>query len=152
MGVTLGRKVIKGGEGHDELGSGTYDLGDPLTSRVKVFVGLAGGNLGLSSCYTSGTLLPTCGMTNGFYPGSPPTVSKSNFLEQLDSNSAKEGSYVVTGRATYDEIIGGSNLVWGKYTTRITNQNEEIVINSPSVGHFGLRDESSSQIYTIFKK
>lgn len=44
MGVTLGRKIIKGGIGHDELGSGSYDLGDPLTSRVKVFVGLAGAN------------------------------------------------------------------------------------------------------------
>lgn len=44
MGVTLARKIIKGGTGHDELGSGRYDLGDPLTSNVKVFVGLAGGN------------------------------------------------------------------------------------------------------------
>lgn len=69
MGVTLGRKIIKGGIGHDELGSGSYDLGDPLTSSVKVFVGLAGGNQGLSSCYNTATTLPTCGMTNGFFPG-----------------------------------------------------------------------------------
>lgn len=58
----------------------------------------------------------------------------------MDSNSAKEGKYVVTGRANYDEIIGGNNLVWGKYTTRIKNENEEIVFSSPSTGHFGLRD------------
>lgn len=44
MGVTLARKVIKGGNARDELGSGRYDLGDPLTSNVKVFVGLAGAN------------------------------------------------------------------------------------------------------------
>ncbi|CAD8147550.1 unnamed protein product [Paramecium pentaurelia] len=152
MGVTLARKIIKGGTGHDELGSGRYDLGDPLTSNVKVFVGLAGGNQGLTSCYTSGSSLPTCGMTNGFYPGQPPYVGRSEFLEQLDSNSAKEGKYIVTGRANYDEIIGGNNLVWGKYTTRIKNENEEILFNSPSVGHFGLRDEAGPQIYSILKK
>lgn len=64
-------------------------------------------------------------------------------MEELDSNPAKEGTYVVTGRATYDEIIGGNNLVWGKYTTRIHNENEEIVMSSSSIGHFGLRDEAT---------
>lgn len=119
MGVTLARKIIKGGYGNDEMGSGKYYLGEPLSVRIKVFVGLAGANLGLSSCYSSGTLLPTCGMTNGFYPGLPPTVARSNFLLELDSNSAKEGTWVVTARSNYDEIIGGGCLVYGKYTTRI---------------------------------
>ena len=73
-------------------------------------------------------------------------------MEELDSNSAKEGKYVVSGRATYDEIIGGNNLVWGKYTTRIKNENDEIVINSATVGHFGLRDVSGPEIFSIFKK
>lgn len=91
-------------------------------------------------------------MTNGFYPGQPPYVARSKYLEELDSNSAKEGKYVVSGRATYDEIIGGNNLVWGKYTTRIKNENDEIVINSATVGHFGLRDVSGPEIFSIFKK
>lgn len=58
----------------------------------------------------------------------------------------------MSGRATYDEIIGGNNLVWGKYTTRIHNENEEIVMSSSSIGHFGLRDEAAPSIYTILKK
>lgn len=69
MGVTLGRKIIKGGYANDELGSGSYYLGEPLTDRVKVFIGLAGANEGLTSCYTASTTLPTCGSTNGFFPG-----------------------------------------------------------------------------------
>lgn len=69
MGVTLARKIIKGGLANDELAGGKYDLGESLTKRIQVFVGLAGANYGLSSCYTSGTSLPTCGMTNGFFPG-----------------------------------------------------------------------------------
>lgn len=52
MGVTLGRKIVKGGYGNDELAGGQYYLGEPLTKHVKVFVGLAGGNYGLTSCYT----------------------------------------------------------------------------------------------------
>lgn len=77
MGVTLGRKIVKGGPGHDELAGGDYYLGEPLTKRVKVFVGLAGGNYGLAGCFTEGFLLPTCGMTNGFFPGEPPLVKRS---------------------------------------------------------------------------
>ncbi len=34
MGVTLARKIIKGGEGHDSLAGGSYNLGPPLTDRV----------------------------------------------------------------------------------------------------------------------
>jgi len=126
MGVTLARKIIKGGIANDELIGGKYDLGEPLTKRIQVFVGLAGANYGLTSCYSSGTSLPTCGMTNGFFPGQPPFVSRSSFLEDLDNNRAKEGSWVVTGRSPYDEIIGGECIVWGKYTTRIKGQDEEV--------------------------
>jgi hypothetical protein len=64
MGVTIARKVVKGGRGHDALNGGEYNLGSPLTSRVNIFLGIAGGNLGLSDCLVS-PIIPTCGMTNG---------------------------------------------------------------------------------------
>ena len=127
MGVTLGRKIIKGGYANDELGSGSYYLGDPFTDRIKVFVGLAGANEGLTSCYTTQTTLPTCGSTNGFFPGQPPFITKSNFLKELDDNRAKEASWVVSFRAPFDEIIGQDCLVWGKYTTRIKREDEEVI-------------------------
>ncbi|KIH63059.1 triacylglycerol lipase [Ancylostoma duodenale] len=58
MGVTLGRKLIKGGavNGND----GSCNLGTPLTSKIDVFLGLAGGNYGLCNCEGAGTLEPTC--------------------------------------------------------------------------------------------
>lgn len=90
MGVTLARKVIKGGEAHDAIDGGYYNLGKPLTDRVQVFFGLAGGNEGLADCYTA-SYLPTCGVTNGFYPGQPAIFGKSSFLTELDDNPAKEG-------------------------------------------------------------
>jgi hypothetical protein len=49
MGVTLGRKVIKGGHGVDHK-AGTYEVGSSLAGKVKVFIGLAGANLGLVAC------------------------------------------------------------------------------------------------------
>jgi hypothetical protein len=69
MGVTLARKAIKGGAGHDSLGGGSYNLGASLTSSVDSFVGISGGNRGLVACYLTGPTTPTCGNTNGLYPG-----------------------------------------------------------------------------------
>jgi triacylglycerol lipase len=47
MGVTIGRKIIKGGNASDYK-DGTYYLGGSLKSRVKTFIGLAGANMGLN--------------------------------------------------------------------------------------------------------
>lgn len=49
MGVTLGRKIVKGGTVTGQNGE-TCDLGKALTSKVDTFVGLAGGNYGLCAC------------------------------------------------------------------------------------------------------
>lgn len=52
MGVTLGRKIIKGGNTLDHV-QGNYSLGASLHDKVKLFVGIAGANFGLTSCYGS---------------------------------------------------------------------------------------------------
>ena len=52
MGVTLTRKIIKGGIAKDHK-DGLYDLGPSLHLKVKTFVGIAGGNLGLTACVTT---------------------------------------------------------------------------------------------------
>ena len=69
MGVTLARKAILGGWATDSLEGGDYYVGDSLTGSVDTFVGIAGANLGLTSCYQTGTTTYTCGSTNGLYPG-----------------------------------------------------------------------------------
>ena len=63
MGVTLARRAIQGGLYRDEAGA-TVDLGAPLGGKVAVFVGLAGANYGLSSCYLAAAA-PTPGFSRG---------------------------------------------------------------------------------------
>ncbi|PIO54850.1 hypothetical protein TELCIR_23775, partial [Teladorsagia circumcincta] len=40
--------------------TGACNLGTPLTSKVDVFLGLAGANFGLCGCEGTGALEPTC--------------------------------------------------------------------------------------------
>lgn len=75
MGVTLGRKVVKGGIAIDHV-AGNYEVGTSLKSKVHAFVGIAGGNLGLTACW-SAAVLPTCGIKDGFFPGASSFSSPS---------------------------------------------------------------------------
>lgn len=84
MGVSLARRVVKGGDATDHL-DGKYNVGPSLASKVKVFVGLAGANLGLNACYAS-TIFPTCGKVDGFYPGALPSSGPSTYLNELNTN------------------------------------------------------------------
>ena len=61
---------------------------------------------------------PTCNNVDGFYPGAA-LVSKSQFLVDLENDTNKEGSKVVTMLSRADELIGAGCIVYGKYTTRI---------------------------------
>ncbi len=144
MGVTLARKAIKGGSAHDAADGGWYNLGSSLTSEIDAFVGIAGANQGLVSCYQTGPTTPTCGSTNGLYPGylywglGPYGVS--DMLVDLNSTSGYEGAYVYSIWSTVDEIIGYGNLVYGTYTSRIPGQDGEKVYTSAPYGHFNSKD------------
>jgi triacylglycerol lipase len=87
MGVTLARKVLKGGSAKDHK-DGVYNIGDSLAPYVKSFVGLAGGNLGLANCVAS-SVIPTCGDVDGFYPGLTILSGPSTFLHNLNQNGGK---------------------------------------------------------------
>lgn len=82
MGVTLGRKIIKGGKAEDRA-EGTYDVGESLKNKVKSFVGIAGGNLGLVSCHGL-SAVPTCNDVDGFNPGVIVTSGPSKYLAELN--------------------------------------------------------------------
>jgi triacylglycerol lipase len=49
MGVTLGRRVIKGGVVSEA--ENPFDLGPSLASKVDTFIGIAGANWGLTTCF-----------------------------------------------------------------------------------------------------
>ena len=144
MGVTLTRKAILGGSGNDAANGGSYNLGSPLTSSVDTFVGIAGANWGLVSCYQTGGSTPTCAATNGLYPGyaagSPPW-GLSNILYNINySGSHYEGSYVYTIWSTADEVIGYGDVVYGRYTSQIPGQNGEKRFTGYPYGHINSKD------------
>lgn len=155
MGVTLARKAIKGGPGNDSLAGGSYHLGSALTTSVDTFVGIAGANRGLTSCYLSGPSTPTCGSTNGFYPGylvggfGPYGVS--SFLVELANASHYEGSYVYSMWSSADEVIGYGTIVYGESTCRIPAQNGEKTFSSYPYGHFGVKDQTAYYQWRMVK-
>lgn len=139
MGVTLARKAIKGGSGRDLLNGGNYQLGSPL-NYVDTFVGIAGGNQGLANCYYSSGI-PTCGSTNGFYPGyAYGGWGMSRFLRNLNNQPGAEADYVYSIWSTEDQLVGYGGVVWGRYTCQIPNQDGEVRFTSFPYGHFNCKD------------
>ncbi|HYC88553.1 MAG TPA: lipase family protein [Thermoanaerobaculia bacterium] len=155
MGVTLTRKAIKGGSGNDSLAGGAYNLGASLTSSVDTFVGIAGANRGLTTCYMTGPTTPTCGNTNGFYPGylvggfGPYGVSA--FLVDLAATSHYEGSYVYTIWSSADEVIGYGTIVYGTSTCRIPAQDGEKTFSGYPYGHIGSKDQTAYYQWRMVK-
>ncbi len=143
MGVTLARKAILGGTASDLANGGNYNLGSSLTSSVDTFVGIAGANRGLVSCYQVGGTTPTCANTNGLYPGYLYfgfVVGVSDILNNVNASSHYEGTYVYSMWSTVDEVIGYGDVVYGQYTSRIGGQNGEVVFGSAPYGHFNSKD------------
>ena len=152
MGVSLTRKAIKGGTANDLLAGGSYQVGTALTSKVDAFVGIAGANYGLTSCYASGPTTPTCGATNGFYPGTAPGgIGLSAYLADLNASSGYEGAFRATMWSSVDEIIGLGCLVWGQITCRIPGQNTEKKYTAAPYGHYGLKDQTCPVQYNLVK-
>ena len=143
MGVTLARKAIKGGGGHDALAGGAYTLGGPLTNSVDTFVGIAGANWGLVSCYQTGPTTPTCGSTNGLYPGvNGYGWGLSDVLGDLNATQGYEGRYVYSIWSTADQVIGYDNYVWGRRTSAVPGQDGQRTYSAAPYGHWGSRDRT----------
>lgn len=129
MGVTLGRKVIKGGPAVDHV-NGSYDVGPSIKDKVKTFIGLAGANLGLTACYSASSIT-TCNTKDGFYPGLTAASGPSVFLNDLNVKGGAEADKVYTIWSKYDDLILYECVVWGKITCRIPGQNSEVEKTSP---------------------
>jgi len=145
MGVTIGRKIIKGGSAQDQK-EGSYEVGTSLSAKVKTFVGLAGANLGLNACM-GGSLIPTCSNIDGFNPGLLATSGPSKFLAELNSNSAKEGDTTYTIWSKNDDLIMNGCVVWGKVTSRINDQKDEVVKSGTEWTHFAVRDKTGADLF-----
>lgn len=150
MGVTLARKAVVGGAGFDRLAGGAYDLGESLGERVDAFVGIAGANWGLVSCWYTGPTTPTCGATNGFYPGRSfgfVVYGRSAFLEDLNRDVERPGARIFSLWSPDDNIVGFGGVVWGRFTSQIPTQDGEVRLDD--VGHFALRDRWADHLSLI---
>lgn len=152
MGVTLCRKAIKGGTANDALAGGSYNVGSKLT-YIDAFVGIAGANRGLTSCYFSGPTTPTCGSTNGLYPGyliglyGPYGVS--SFLTDLNATSSYEGTYRYSVWSSVDEVVGAGCIVYGQNTCYLPGQTANKAYSAYPYGHFNLKDMTQAVQYQM---
>ena len=144
MGVTMGRKIVQGGEAIDQK-EGSYQVGPSLKSKIKSFIGLAGANYGLTACWNLNTI-PTCSNIDGFNPGALSTSGPSKFMAGLNANSGGDGENVYTIWSKYDNVIGTQCVVWGKVTCRIPGQKAEVVKTELSFDHFAVRDKTGPDL------
>jgi triacylglycerol lipase len=152
MGVTLGRKIIKGGQVIDHI-EGNYTIGPSLHDKVRAFIGLAGANYGLTACYgVSPDKYPTCNKVDGFYPGLMASSSPSTYLSQLNVEGGPEGDGIFTIWSKYDNVIGEECIVWGRVTCRIPGQTSEIIKTEKEWNHFALRDNTGQDILGFLAK
>ncbi|TKR73819.1 hypothetical protein L596_021084 [Steinernema carpocapsae] len=138
MGVTLARKIIRGGVLEDtKTPGGECDLGPSLASYVDAFIGISGANYGMCTCgLQMETIFPTCNSINGFWPGDNCEANKvcgdyplpspclqgalySQYLTQLNAQNDFEGRYVYSIMSIDDDIIRNHGMVWGRPTAII---------------------------------
>jgi hypothetical protein len=110
----------------------------------------------LVSCYQTGGSTPTCGATNGLYPGyaawSPYPLGLSNILYNLNSSGSHyEGSYTYSIWSTVDEVIGYGDVVYGRYTSQVPGQNGEKRYTSIPYGHINSKDLSGYYQWRMVK-
>ncbi|CAB3397415.1 unnamed protein product [Caenorhabditis bovis] len=165
MGVTIARKAVKGGRIEDA--DGQCNIGLPLNKKIEVFVGLSGANFGLCNCEGPlANLQKTCNKQDGFWPGdscgsnklncgvnplpSPCTaVSYSKYLMQLNSDRIKEADYVFSVWSYADELIGYSDMVWGRATSLIPLSDGKI--NYSNLTHMESKDNTFADQYQMVK-
>lgn len=138
MGVTLGRRVIKGGD--VKATWFPYNLGPSLADKVDTFIGIAGANLGLVSCQYVGSMMPTCNTLNGFYPGSAANTGLSTFLQELNDDKTKEGDQVFAMFSTQDDLIMYGDLVFGQYTSLWPTVDDSHKFETSQYTHINMRD------------
>ena len=150
MGVTLGRRVIKGGRVNGA--SMPFNLGPSLANKVDTFIGIAGATWGLTTCYE----LPwyaTCNSLNGFYPGyAIGPMGMSKYLQELQDDIIKEGNHVFALFSIMDDLIGFGDIVWGRYTSVWPTVDAEKIYNFDIDCHMKLRDDTADVQFNLVTK
>ncbi|KAK0402020.1 hypothetical protein QR680_016097 [Steinernema hermaphroditum] len=139
MGVTLARKIIRGGYLIDPKAPGHgCDIGPSLAEKVDTFIGISGANYGMCTCSLENeAIFPTCNNINGFWPGDDcdtnhglcgsyplpnPCITGtkySGYLTNLNNKKESEGSFVFSIMSMDDDILRNHGMVWGRPTAII---------------------------------
>ncbi|KAK0401244.1 hypothetical protein QR680_015665 [Steinernema hermaphroditum] len=158
MGVTLARRIIRGGILNAT--DGFCNLGMPLNDRINTFIGIAGANYGLCTC---GGLAPQrapfCNKMDGFWPGdycglqfscvtkhescAPNQMSYSNVLSRMNEDGFKEADNVFALWTLNDEMLGEGNLVFGRPTSHIPSADGEKIYEN--LAHMEVKDDTADE-------
>jgi len=71
----------------------------------------------------------------------------SAFLEELNSDGTREGDFVVSMLSTMDDLILYGDLVYGRYTSSIPNEDTTKIYKTPQYTHIHMRDETAAEQY-----
>ncbi|CAJ0957985.1 unnamed protein product, partial [Mesorhabditis belari] len=145
MGVTLARKVAKGGKMVEKVDMSTCDIGKPLTDVVEVFLGICGANYGMCSCLLD---TYTCNNINGFFPGAScgnnnadqcgakPLPEKciqdgySQLLHDMNTDRVREGKKVYALWTSVDDIVAPNDLVWARYSSQFPTMDQQYIFTN----------------------
>ncbi len=155
MGVTLARGAILGGTQVDNEGS--YSVGSALGSKVDTFIGISAANQGLAVCFNPlFSSYATCSAKGGFYPGELDLFGQvdglAKYLVNVNAKAGAEGSYRFAMFSLIDEVIGGGDLVYGQYTSRLEKETGELTYDTYGYGHVGVKDLTGADQYSLVTK
>eukprot|EP00347_Sterkiella_histriomuscorum_P009206 403342120 len=149
MGVTLGRRVIKGGDVKSTFYP--FNLGPSLADKVDTFIGIAGANYGLVTCQYVGSMMPTCNTLNGFYPGTAKDIGLASFLKELNDDTTKEADHVFAMFSTQDDLIMYGDLVFGQYTSMFPTVDTYKMFTTSQYTHINMRDLTKDLQYQLIQ-
>uniref|UniRef100_A0A915DCE4 Lipase n=1 Tax=Ditylenchus dipsaci TaxID=166011 RepID=A0A915DCE4_9BILA len=174
MGVSLARRIIKGGNMREVFNQTEVSecyIGHSLHQKVHTFIGIAGANYGMCLCSDEklARSLPACGKMNGFWAGSCgpvedvmaecsspiPTATLhcgtnfeySNFLSNLNNDSTKEGKIIISMWSSGDTILGKTNFSWGKMTSIIPGSDR--LAQYTDLSHYEVKTKTSRDQYLM---
>ncbi|GMR52790.1 hypothetical protein PMAYCL1PPCAC_22985 [Pristionchus mayeri] len=164
MGVTIARKIVKGGRIEDDRG-GSCDLGEPLTYRVGAFIGITGANYGMCACQGLSEVDETCSATNGFWPGDSCGSNEfkcfsshlqlpckqenySRLLWEMNHDGISEGQRVYSLWTVDDDLILNRAIAWGRPTSFIPGSEAFVFQN---LTHMQTKENTTAQQHELLR-
>jgi triacylglycerol lipase len=141
MGVTFTRRVLKGGKVNAT--NMPIDLGPPLTDRVDTFVGIAGGNWGISNCAINFyDFFKVCNNKTGFHPGNSDATPFPNglsaYLLELNSDPTREAQHTFAILSLYDQVV--TPISYSRYTSEYPTMDASYKFTSEEYDHITVKD------------